>query len=122
MEAAADAKASEWYYVSPYESGSWGEFYDYEDLDWYDYFLVRGYAVVEVGGLGTRGSEGFETCGTDLETDAFKCVVEWLTGDRVAYTDKENNIAIKADWSNGKVGMTGRSYGGTTDFSVAATA
>lgn len=121
MEAAAQAKASDWYFLSPYESAAFGEFYDYEDLDWYDYFLVRGYAVVEVGGLGTRGSEGFETCGTDLETDAFKCVVEWLTGDRVAYTDKENNIAIKADWSNGKVGMTGRSYGGTTDFSVAAT-
>ena len=93
------------------------------DLDWYDYFLVRGYAVVEVGGLGTRGSEGLETCGADVETDAFKCVVEWLAknSSRVAYTDKENNIQIKADWSNGNVAMTGRSYGGTTDFAVAST-
>ena len=123
METAAKAKADEWYYVSPYESGSWGDFYDYEDLDWYDYFLVRGYAVVEVGGLGTRGSEGLETCGADVETDAFKCVVEWLAKDstRTAYTDKENNIQIKADWSNGNVAMTGRSYGGTTDFAVAST-
>ncbi len=123
MEAAAKASADEWYYVSPYESGSWGDFYDYEDLDWYDYFLVRGYAVVEVGGLGTRGSEGLETCGADVETDAFKCVVEWLAknSSRVAYTDKENNIQIKADWSNGNVAMTGRSYGGTTDFAVAST-
>ena len=120
-EVAKDAKASEWYYVSPYESGSWGDFYDYEDLDWYDYFLVRGYAVVEVAGLGTRGSEGFETCGTDLEIDAYKCVIEWLTGDRVAYTDKTNNIPIKAEWSNGNVGMTGRSYGGTTQFGLATT-
>ena len=123
MEAAAKAKADEWYYVSPYESGSWGDFYDYEDLDWYDYFLVRGYAVVEVGGLGTRGSEGLETCGADVETDAFKCVVEWLAKDstRTAYTDKEKNIKITADWSNGNVAMTGRSYGGTTDFAVAST-
>ncbi|MEF2743299.1 MAG: CocE/NonD family hydrolase, partial [Agathobaculum butyriciproducens] len=123
METAAKAKADEWYYVSPYESGSWGDFYDYEDLDWYDYFLVRGYAVVEVGGLGTRGSEGLETCGADVETDAFKCVVEWLAKDstRTAYTDKEKNIKITADWSNGNVAMTGRSYGGTTDFAVAST-
>ena len=95
--------------------------YDYEDLTWYDYYLVRGYAVVECGGLGTRGSDGFETCGTDLEIDAFKCVIEWLTGDRVAYTDKTSNIEIKADWSNGKVGMTGRSYAGTTQFGLATT-
>ncbi len=121
MDTAAKANADEWYYVSPYESYPGYPFYDYEDLDWYDYFLVRGYAAIEVGGLGTLGSEGLETCGADVETDAFKCVIEWLTGDRVAYTDKENNIAIKADWSNGNVAMTGRSYGGTTDFAVAST-
>ena len=125
MQAAANASADEWYYLSPYESDPDNDyyFYDYEDLDWYDYFLVRGYAVVEVGGLGTRGSEGLETCGADVETDAFKCVVEWLAKDstRIAYTDKENNIKITADWSNGNVAMTGRSYGGTTDFAVAST-
>ena len=125
MQAAANASAEEWYYLSPYESETDDDyyFYDYEDLDWYDYFLVRGYAVVEVGGLGTRGSEGLETCGADVETDAFKCVVEWLAKDstRTAYTDKEKNIKITADWSNGNVAMTGRSYGGTTDFAVAST-
>ena len=121
MDTAKKAKAEEWYYVSPYESSPKDPFYDYEDLDWYDYFLVRGYAAIEVGGLGTRGSEGLETCGADVETDAFKCVIEWLTGDRAAYTDRTSNIAIKADWSNGNVAMTGRSYGGTTDFAVAST-
>ena len=125
MDTAKKATADEWYYVSPYESDPDYDyyFYDYEDLDWYDYFLVRGYAAIEVGGLGTRGSEGLETCGADVETDAFKCVVEWLAQNsrRVAYTDKENNIQIKADWSNGNVAMTGRSYGGTTDFAVAST-
>ena len=116
MEAAADADSSDWYYYNPFE-----DMMDYEDLDWYDYYLVRGYAVVECGGLGTKGSEGFETCGTDLEIDAFKCVIEWLHGDRVAYTDKTSNISIAADWSNKKVGMTGRSYAGTTQFGLATT-
>ncbi|HJB57502.1 MAG TPA: hypothetical protein H9714_08120 [Candidatus Flavonifractor intestinipullorum] len=115
-EAVAAADADDWYYWNPYES-----MYDYEDLTWYDYYLVRGFAVVECGGLGTKGSDGFETCGTDLEIDAFKCVIEWLTGDRVAYTDKTRNIAIEANWSNGKVGMTGRSYAGTTQFGLATT-
>ena len=115
-QAAAQANSADWYYYNPSE---W--MYDYEDLEWYDYYLTRGYAVVECGGLGTKGSDGFETCGTDLEIDAFKCVIEWLHGDRVAYTDKTSNIAIKADWSNGKVGMTGRSYAGTTQFGLATT-
>ena len=97
------------------------DFYFYENLDWYDYFLVRGYAVVVSAGPGTKGSEGFETCGTDLEIDAFACVIEWLTGDRVAYTDKTSNIAVEADWCNGQVGMTGRSYAGTTQFGLATT-
>ena len=115
-KAAAAANSADWYYWNPE-----GKMMDYEDLDWYDYYLVRGYAVVECGGLGTKGSEGFETCGTDLEIDAFKCVIEWLHGDRVAYTDKTSNISIAADWSNKKVGMTGRSYAGTTQFGLATT-
>ena len=123
MQAAAAANSADWYYLNLYESDIDEEyyFYDYEDLDWYDYYLVRGYAVVECGGLGTKGSEGYETCGTDLEIDAFKCVIEWLHGDRVAYTDKTSNISIAADWSNKKVGMTGRSYAGTTQFGLATT-
>ena len=115
-EAAANANSADWYYWNPSE---W--MYDYEDLNWYDYYLVRGFAVVECGVLGTKGSDGFETCGTDLEIDAFKCVIEWLHGDRVAYTDKTSNVAISADWSSGKVGMTGRSYAGTGQFGLATT-
>lgn len=114
--AVENANPDDWYYWNEYEN-----MYDYEDLTWYDYYLVRGYAVVECGGLGTKGSDGFETCGTDLEIDAFKCVIEWLHGDRVAYTDKTSNLAITADWSTGKVGMTGRSYAGTTQFGLATT-
>lgn len=113
-EHAAKADSTEWYYTAGKETC-------YEDLEWYDYYLVRGFAVVECGGLGTKDSEGIETCGTDLEIDAFKCVIEWLHGDRIAYTDKTSNIPIEAEWSNKKVGMTGRSYAGTTQFGLANT-
>lgn len=111
-EAVADAVYTDWYYSQ-----------GYENLDWYDYFLVRGYAVVTAAGPGTKGSEGFETCGSDLEIDAFAAVIEWLEGTqgRAAYTDKTSNISIEADWSNGQVGMTGRSYAGTTQFGLATT-
>lgn len=115
-EVAADADSADWYYR---DTSTWTNVY--EDLEWYDYYLVRGYAVVECAGLGTRGSDGFQTCGTDLEIDALKCVIEWLHGDRVAYTDKTSNIAISADWSSGKIGMTGRSYAGATQFALATT-
>ena len=60
-------------------------------------------------------------CGTDLERESHKCVVEWLTGQRRAFTDRFNRIEIAADWSNGKVAMCGTSYGGTLPFEVATT-
>lgn len=41
--------------------------------------------------------------GSDYERDAFKFVVEWLHGDRVAYANREGTIQTKADWSNGNV-------------------
>ncbi|MBR2766157.1 MAG: hypothetical protein IKE03_09280 [Blautia sp.] len=89
--------------------------------DCYDYYLSRGYAIVEACGIGTYGSEGFELCGTNLERDSHKAVVEWVAGNRRAFTDRTQNIEIKADWSNGKVAMTGCSYGGTLPFEVATT-
>ncbi|MBQ8076302.1 MAG: hypothetical protein IJ237_10015 [Oscillospiraceae bacterium] len=117
MEAALSAKPKkDWNYTVPY-SGETG----YYSLQEYDYYLVRGFAVVLACGIGTYGSEGFELCGMDLERDSHKCVVEWLTGDRVAYTDKTHNMTIEADWSNGNVAMTGCSYGGTLPYEVATT-
>ncbi|MFS9039391.1 CocE/NonD family hydrolase [Streptococcus parasanguinis] len=116
VEAAKKAKASDWYYYSPYEY-----IYDYEDLNWYDYFLVRGYAFISSAGLGTKGSEGFNTTGSELEINAFKNIIEWVNGKRKAYTDKTSNVEIKADWATGNVAMTGLSWAGTTTFGVAAT-
>ncbi|MCR5487902.1 MAG: hypothetical protein K6F35_10300 [Lachnospiraceae bacterium] len=116
LEAAREADPESWNYTVPYSEA---QGYTYAQV--YDYYLVRGFAVVEAGGIGTYGSEGFELCGFDLERDAHKCIVEWLTGDRTAYTDPYNDIAIEADWSNGNVAMTGCSYGGTLPFEVAVT-
>ncbi len=114
LKAAEDADSSDWLYTVP---GS--QMNGYYSTALYDYYLVRGFAVIEAGGIGTYGSEGFELCGFDLERDSHKCVVEWLTGDRIAYTDKTKCTAVKADWSNGNVAMTGCSYGGTLPFEVA---
>jgi len=125
----AGANYREWYYRYTYSStgngsatianGTGSNETEYEDLNWYDYFLVRGYAVVLSAGIGSAGSEGYASCGADIEINAFKAVIEWLTGDRKAYSNKTDNIEIKADWSNGNVGMTGRSYAGTTQFGLA---
>lgn len=116
LDASEAANPESWNYSVPFSNDTG---YSYARL--YDYFLVRGFAVVEAGGIGTYHSEGYELCGLDLERDAHKCVVEWLTGDRIAFTDPYNNIEIKAEWSNGNVAMTGCSYGGTIPFEVATT-
>ena len=117
LEAALAARPDkDWNYSVPF-SGEIG----YSSLTSYDYYLVRGFAIVQACGIGTFGSEGFELCGSDLECESHKCVVEWLTGDRLAYTDRTHRIAIEADWSNGNVAMTGCSYGGTLPFEVATT-
>lgn len=106
-QVSADAKESDWDY--------------YNNTGDYLYYLVRGYAVVGCAGLGTLGSEGLQLCGTFLETQAFAAVIGWLHGDRRAFTDRENNIEVRADWSNGRVGMTGISYLGTMAYEVAVT-
>ncbi len=93
-----------------------------ENVDSYDYWLVRGYAYVSCSGLGTLGSDGFETCASADETAAFAAVVRWLAGDETvkAYADRTSNLAVAADWCNGSVAMSGQSYAGSTAFAVAS--
>ena len=90
----------------------------------YDYFLVRGFAVVEAAGLGTYGSEGIECCSTEMERDAFVAIVEWLAGkaDRHAYTNATDNVEVKAEWSSGNVGMIGVSYPDEMAYATATSA
>ncbi|KXT83608.1 Xaa-Pro dipeptidyl-peptidase [Streptococcus sp. DD11] len=121
IEAAKKSRSSDWYYINPLESTESRTHYDYENLNWYNYYLVRGYAVVTSSGNGSKGSDGFNTTGSDVEIAAYRSVIEWLNGQRTAYTDKTSNIAIKADWSNGNVAMNGLSWAGTTTFGVGTT-
>lgn len=117
MDLASKADPADWYYPDKGNNNSMV----YENLDNFNYYLVRGFAVVVSAGFGALGSDGFNYVGSEYERDAFKSVVEWLHGDRVAYADREGKIETKADWANGNVAMTGRSYAGTMPFAVATT-
>ncbi|MCF6515726.1 Xaa-Pro dipeptidyl-peptidase [Lactobacillus sp. S2-2] len=86
-----------------------------------DYLLVRGYASVYAAGIGTIDSDGFQTCGDEQQTASTIAVIEWLHGDRIAFTDRINHIQTKANWCNGNVAMTGRSYLGTLAIAAATT-
>ena len=117
MDLALKADPTDWYYPDKGNNNSMV----YENLDNFNYYLVRGFAVVVSAGFGALGSDGFNYVGSEYERDAFKSVVEWLHGARVAYADREGKIETKADWANGNVAMTGRSYAGTMPFAVATT-
>ncbi|RVU71671.1 Xaa-Pro dipeptidyl-peptidase [Lactobacillus xujianguonis] len=86
-----------------------------------EYLLARGFASVFAGGIGTRGSDGLRITGAPEETESAKEVIEWLHGDRIAYTDRTRKHETKASWCNGNIGMTGRSYLGTLQIAVATT-
>ena len=118
LELAKAADPADWHYQL--DSDPFGQEY-LGNLTAYDYFLVRGFAVVQSAGPGTWGSEGIQCCTGGLEIAAFRCVVEWLTGDRNAFSDPEHGIRIGAEWCSGKIGMTGRSYAGAMAFGVAST-
>ena len=83
------ADPADWYYPDKGNNNSMV----YENLDNFNYYLVRGFAVIASAGFGALGSDGFNYVGSDYERDAFKFVVEWLHGDRIAYADREGTIA-----------------------------
>ncbi len=116
LELAAAADASDWNYTL--DTDPFGQQY-LGNLTAYDDLLLCGFAVVQSAGLGTWGSEGVECCTSEMEAAAFRCVIEWLTGRRNAFTDCSSNIRIDADWSSGRIGMTGRSYAGAMAFELA---
>lgn len=86
-----------------------------------DYLAPRGFASVYCAGIGTRDSDGLQTCGSPEQVESMQAVVEWLHGDRTAFSDRTSGLAVKADWCNGNVAMTGRSYLGTLSTAVATT-
>ncbi|WP_461218960.1 Xaa-Pro dipeptidyl-peptidase [Lapidilactobacillus salsurivasis] len=86
-----------------------------------DFFLARGFASVYAAGIGTRGSDGIRTCGSPEETLSTIAIIEWLHGDRRAFTDRSKQQEIAATWCNGQVAMTGKSYLGTLAIAAATT-
>ncbi|HEL0639639.1 TPA: Xaa-Pro dipeptidyl-peptidase [Streptococcus equi subsp. zooepidemicus] len=86
-----------------------------------DYFLARGFANLYVSGVGTAGSTGFMTSGDYAQIESFKAVIDWLNGRATAYTSHKRDYQIKADWSNGLVATTGKSYLGTMSTGLATT-
>lgn len=94
---------------------------DHSNYSLNDYFLARGFANVYAGGIGTRDSDGIRTCGSAAETSSTIAIIEWLAGNRRAFTNRTDRIEIKADWCNGNVAMTGKSYLGTLATAAATT-
>ncbi|EQB38576.1 MULTISPECIES: Xaa-Pro dipeptidyl-peptidase [Virgibacillus] len=84
-----------------------------------NYFVPRGYAVVQVDMVGTNNSDGCPPTGGYEETESVNVVIDWLNGEGTAWD--ENGQEIQANWSTGKVGMIGKSYDGTLANAAAAT-
>ncbi|WP_298903915.1 Xaa-Pro dipeptidyl-peptidase [uncultured Psychroserpens sp.] len=84
-------------------------------------WVPRGYIVVHSSSPGTGLSQGAPTVGGDNESLAPKAVIDWLNGRAKGYTTPDGNEEVKANWSTGKVGMTGTSYNGTLPLAAATT-
>lgn len=92
---------------------------DLLDPWWGRNWITRGFAWVEMESLGTGGSTGCPTTGGVNETLGPKAVIDWLNGRATAYD--RNGRAVRADFTNGRVGMLGVSYDGTLPNAVAST-
>ncbi|MDI3420681.1 Xaa-Pro dipeptidyl-peptidase [Streptomyces luteolus] len=86
-----------------------------------NYFVPRGYAFVAVDLAGTSRSDGCVDVGGRSDVQSAKAVVDWLNGRAKGYTTRTGGERARADWSNGRTGMIGKSYDGTVANGVAAT-
>ncbi|WP_324790304.1 Xaa-Pro dipeptidyl-peptidase [Streptomyces sp. H51] len=86
-----------------------------------NYFVPRGYAFVGVDLAGTNRSDGCVDVGGRSDVRSAKAVVDWLGGRAKAYTTRTGTTPARADWSNGRTGMIGKSWDGTIANGVAAT-
>ncbi|HPF61501.1 MAG TPA: Xaa-Pro dipeptidyl-peptidase [Gemmatimonadales bacterium] len=84
-------------------------------------WVPRGFVVVHSESPGTGRSQGCPTVGGRNEELAPKSVIDWLNGRARGFTAPEGGAPVVADWSTGKVGMTGTSYNGTLPIAAAVT-
>ena len=78
-------------------------------------WVPRGFAVVHSQSPGTGQSQGCPTIGGENESLAPKAVIDWLNGRVRGFTSVDGNELVTAEWSTGRVGMTGASYDGTLE-------
>ena len=86
-----------------------------------NYFVPRGYAVVLVDLAGTNRADGCVDVGGPSDVTSAKAVIDWLNGRATGYTSRTGTTQAQATWSNGSVGMIGKSWDGTIANGVAAT-
>ncbi|MEV4218017.1 Xaa-Pro dipeptidyl-peptidase [Nonomuraea sp. NPDC049725] len=84
-----------------------------------NYFVPRGYAVLNVDMIGTTRSDGCPDVGGKADVLGGKAVIDWLNGRAKAY--RADGSPAVADWTTGKSAMIGKSYDGTLANAVAAT-
>ncbi|HET9516324.1 MAG TPA: CocE/NonD family hydrolase [Actinoplanes sp.] len=84
-----------------------------------DYFVPRGYAVLEVEVAGTGNSQGCMGVGGVEDERSTAAVVDWLNG-RTTAAYRDGTPAV-ASWSTGDVGMYGLSYNGSLASQLAET-
>ncbi|MFE3452207.1 Xaa-Pro dipeptidyl-peptidase [Nonomuraea sp. NPDC059194] len=84
-----------------------------------NYFVPRGYAVLNVDMLGTTRSDGCPDTGGQADVLGGKAVIDWLNGRAKAY--RADGSPAEATWTTGKAAMIGKSYDGTLANAVAAT-
>src|SRR4051794_32828830 len=91
-----------------------------EPLFYDNYFVPRGYAFVAADLAGTNRSTGCEDVGGREEVLGAKAVIDWLNG-RARATYADGTPAVATKWTNGRVGMIGKSWDGSVANGVAAT-
>lgn len=84
-------------------------------------WVPRGFAVVHSEAPGTGMSQGCVSMGGSWEALAPKAVIDWLNGRARGFTTPDGDETVVADWSTGKVGMTGTSFNGTIPVAAATT-
>ncbi len=85
-------------------------------------WVPRGFAVVHSEAPGTGMSQGCPTMGGINESLAPKAVIQWLTGEARGFATPDGDEEVVAEWSAGRVGMTGTSFNGTLPLAAATTA
>ncbi|HEY2272582.1 MAG TPA: CocE/NonD family hydrolase, partial [Jatrophihabitantaceae bacterium] len=85
-----------------------------------NYFVPRGYAMAQLDLPGTGRSTGCADAGGPDQIAGVTAAINWLNGRGKAFDGSGQRVTATA-WSNGKVGMIGKSWDGSVANGAAAT-